>query len=294
MTQYSRELGPARCFVPHYVTALSPAIHGLQASTQLSATRAASPGIYTSTNKHIHTDIHTSLEHKHCLLERGYRQRQSRGRGTMPNWRDEYLSNITKAQSEHHVDRDLIAACQYLVQPLVCSMILSLATRINHAVPHQTRSSSTASQLWKPRTPPCNKSHNHPHGRQAQGTNHPLHSPQTTHPQTPNPSSPASARTWPKPSARRANYKSGSRRPRTSSPDYAARPRPTARPSAPSRPSAAPSRASCATATTSCARRRSSSPTCRTSWPCSTWSSPSPSARGGAPRTRPRCSSTAG
>lgn len=30
----------------------------------------------------------------------------------MPNWRDEYLSNIEKAQSENAVDRDLIAACQ--------------------------------------------------------------------------------------------------------------------------------------------------------------------------------------
>jgi hypothetical protein len=30
----------------------------------------------------------------------------------MPNWRDEYLSNIEKAQNENNVDRDLIAACQ--------------------------------------------------------------------------------------------------------------------------------------------------------------------------------------
>jgi hypothetical protein len=29
----------------------------------------------------------------------------------MPNWREEYMSNIEKAQSENTVDRDLIAAC---------------------------------------------------------------------------------------------------------------------------------------------------------------------------------------
>ncbi|OIW33775.1 autophagy protein 16 [Coniochaeta ligniaria NRRL 30616] len=33
----------------------------------------------------------------------------------MPNWRDEYLSNIEKAQSENHVDRDLIAAYSQLL-----------------------------------------------------------------------------------------------------------------------------------------------------------------------------------
>ncbi|KAJ9142041.1 Autophagy protein 16 [Coniochaeta hoffmannii] len=33
----------------------------------------------------------------------------------MPNWRDEYLGNIEKAQSESHVDRDLIAAYSQLI-----------------------------------------------------------------------------------------------------------------------------------------------------------------------------------
>ncbi|KAB5558625.1 autophagy-related protein 16 [Coniochaeta sp. 2T2.1] len=33
----------------------------------------------------------------------------------MPNWRDEYLSNIEKAQSEQHVDRELIAAYSQLI-----------------------------------------------------------------------------------------------------------------------------------------------------------------------------------
>ena len=37
----------------------------------------------------------------------------------MPDWRDEYLVNIQEAERNNPVNRDLVAACEFLIELVV-------------------------------------------------------------------------------------------------------------------------------------------------------------------------------